>query len=131
MFHDDVRALQAKKYEILGELELAKHAILRELSSVDKHTLSRLREIIAHYDRLEKSVIDKLNTREVSYNVFVSSMEKEFATFTRSMLSCLHFDEKKKAIVFEFNTPENDVGETAEDHFYDAPTTSIVVRGRV
>ena len=91
MFHDDVRALTAKKYEILGELELAKAAILREMSSVDKCTLTRLREVLDHYDRLEKSVIEKINTLEVKTNVFISNFEKEHNTFENEIeaIRCL------------------------------------------
>lgn len=78
MFHDDIRALTAKKYEILGELELAKAAILCEMSSVDKCTLTRLREILDHYDRLEKSVIEKVNAFELKANTFIGKNDNDF-----------------------------------------------------
>lgn len=49
---DMERVMQAKKREIMRELEDAKLRILKELSGVDKLTLLRLREIITDYDRM-------------------------------------------------------------------------------
>lgn len=81
MFHEDMRALTAKKYEILGELEMAKAAILREMSTVDKCTLTRLREIIANYEHLEKLVIDRINTFDIKTTAFITQTEKDYSVF--------------------------------------------------
>lgn len=78
MFHYDKdmeRVMQAKKREILAELEKAKCRILKELSGVDKTTLTRLREIIADYNRIDFNLNERLNNHEARFNEFIENGE--------------------------------------------------------
>ena len=68
MFH----ILDMKKREILCELETAKTRILTELSVVDKSTITRLREIIAEYNKTDFEVKLKLQHLENRINTFTT-----------------------------------------------------------
>lgn len=50
---DMERVMQKKKRDIINELEAYKNKILREMSGVDKLTLTRLRQIINDYNKIE------------------------------------------------------------------------------
>lgn len=68
---DMERVMQAKKREILAELEKTKCRLLKELSGVDKVTLTRLREIIADYNRIDFNLNERLNAHEERFNKFI------------------------------------------------------------
>lgn len=71
---DMERAMQFKKREVLQELENAKLRILKELSGVDKLTLTRLREILVKYDTLE--------------NTFAATADKYFLLYEELSDAC-------------------------------------------
>lgn len=75
-YANDANFLIAKKQEILGELEMAKHRIMQELSAVDNCTLAKLREILANYNKVELLITDKLNLFEKKCDSFISYAEK-------------------------------------------------------
>lgn len=50
---DMERVMQKKKREVLQELEREKNRIIKELSGVDKTTMTRLRQILADYNQIE------------------------------------------------------------------------------
>lgn len=110
-YHESVLELNTKKYEILGELELAKHAILREMSSLDKDTLTRMRSIIEDYGRLEAVLTNKVNLIEAKGNSFVKYAEEMALKFEDEIQAIVILEEKLRLLTKEF---ENiDVSETS------------------
>lgn len=99
-----IRELQSKKYEILGELEQAKHAILKDLSCLDKCTLTKLRFIVSDYERLESAIDLRIKNLSAKIDSFIKSyeggnnlenigvaidtIEKEIATLNGVVSSC-------------------------------------------
>lgn len=65
---DMERVMQAKKFEILKELEDCKLRILKELSGVDKATLTKLRSVIADYNNIDYLITTKINNIEMKVN---------------------------------------------------------------
>ena len=61
---DMERVMQAKKREILCEMEQTKERILRELSGVDKMTMTRLRQVLDDYNKIEYMITTKINAIE-------------------------------------------------------------------
>ena len=75
MYNEIFRELNAKKYEILGELERAKHGMIQEMSGIDKCTLSRIREIVAQYDKVDALVTQKINSFQIDNMSFLNYVE--------------------------------------------------------
>lgn len=65
-----IRLLNAKKYEILGELDMAKARILRELSFVDETTFGNLRDIVNNYHIIEQNIGTKISALEQKIHTF-------------------------------------------------------------
>lgn len=61
----------AKKQAILYELECAKNKMLKDLSLIDKCTLKKLRDIVCHYEKIEKNITAKINSIEAKINTFI------------------------------------------------------------
>lgn len=74
---DSFRQLESKKYEILGELESKKYEILQELSGTDKCTITRLREIVETFDRIEHNIVLKIKNIEEIQNAFIKSSQSD------------------------------------------------------
>lgn len=73
---DMERVMQHKKREILKELEDTKNRILKELSGVDKITLTRLREIIADYNKIDFNINNKINSVRAEVSDYIAKTSK-------------------------------------------------------
>ena len=101
-----LQELNAKKYEILGELELAKQAMLREMSGVDKCTLTKLRQIVKHYEDTEKLIIDKVNNLETQlFKIVNGGIGNDCECDNEHLLSMIN--EIKTSIETQSKTIEN------------------------
>lgn len=56
---DIFRVIEAKKREILDTLEEVKRKSLKELSNVNKETMSRMRQLLADFNRLDFALSEK------------------------------------------------------------------------
>ena len=118
---DMERVMQAKKREILKELEDAKCRILKELSGVDKITLTRLREILADYNRIEFQITQRIDLIEKSMSVTVTEKINELnATLeeTKKLVEELESISNFENVLIEttekVNTLEGEVNATKE-----------------
>lgn len=78
---DQERVMQHKKREIIRELEETKNRILKELSGVDKVTLTRLREVLADYNRIDHNINEKIKTFMENGNVILDGAEEVASLF--------------------------------------------------
>ncbi len=78
---DPDRMMNAKKREIIEELHAEKARILQELSGVDKITLTRLRELITNYSRIERD----LNTQYNKINSIIESNSNALERFADAL----------------------------------------------
>ena len=77
---DPDRMMQEKKREILQEMEHEKIRILKELSGVDKYTLTRLREIIANFEEMAEGYADETAIQNAIIDAFVKSYPVSLGT---------------------------------------------------
>ena len=101
---DMERVMQHKKREVIKELEDCKNRILKELSGVDKITLTRLREIIADYNRIDFNINEKIKTFMSNGQIVIDGAE-EIARIFQTEIDKLH-------------ELEETVGEIIEDSVY-------------
>lgn len=103
------RMMTQKKIEILKELDCAKHRILKELSGVDKITLTRLRQILDDYNQIEYD----LTQRFTAFENKILLMIKDSGTDGESIAHAL--DELKEELENTITTNRNEVDQIIED----------------
>lgn len=104
---DMERVMQAKKFEILKELEDCKLRILKELSGVDKVTLTRLRELLADYNNIEYQITTRITNIETKVNSNLITIEEgltEINDIKEEFTTAFTDVEDMKKSVEEFNT---------------------------
>lgn len=104
---DMERVMQAKKFEILKELEDCKLRILKELSGVDKVTLTRLRELLADYNKIEHQITTRITNIETKVNSNLITIEEGLTEINdiKEQFSTAFTDvEDMKKSVEEFST---------------------------
>lgn len=115
---DMERAMQAKKREILQELTDAKLRILKELSCVDKTTLTRLRQILDDYNRIEYAITQKINIIEQKVTEACEQMNDTNVNLEDNLVKIeeymQNFDELK-TMVDEVDTAVNNLSSTVND----------------
>lgn len=82
---DQERVMQHKKREVIRELEETKNRILKELSGVDKVTLTRLREVLADYNRIDHAINEKIKNFMSNGNVILEGAEEVAELFTEEI----------------------------------------------
>ena len=112
---DIERVMQAKKREIIGELHEEKIRILKELSGVDKLTLTKLRELIADNKRIENNldvIFNKHNSIINSSGELLDKYEKEL----EKLIEEAPFDDLKKAMTDFHNVESYGVKPDSKDN---------------
>lgn len=82
---DMERAMQAKKREILQELEEAKLRILKELSGCDKITLTRLRQVLDDYNKIVHAITEKINAIEQKVTIALETTNEKHAQMEENL----------------------------------------------
>ena len=82
MIHD-ICELEKKKHEIINYLDEYKNKLLLEMSGVDKATLTRLREIIKEFDKIEQQVCARINFLENNQNSFTVESSANYEKFVK------------------------------------------------
>lgn len=75
---DMERVMQAKKREIVNELEELKLRIMNELSGVDKITLTKLRQIMDDYNHIDYNITTKINAIQTEIDTFIKSSDDDY-----------------------------------------------------
>ena len=79
---DSIRNIELKKLECLKEMSLAKDRILKELSGVDKITLTRLRQVLDDYNTIDYNVNSKISSIETSTKELNKKSEENVKKFS-------------------------------------------------
>lgn len=74
---DVFRAVEAKKREILCEMEREKNRIIKELSGVDHETMTRMRQLLADYNDIDYRNTVKFNNMVAEHNLLKDELKNE------------------------------------------------------
>ena len=99
----DIQALNARAREILAEFERTKDRILYELSNVDKCTLAKLREIIAHYEAIANSVNSKLNILSATQESFIKNSQEWLKGVEDELNTLREFVEEYRGVIDSYD----------------------------
>ena len=83
--NDSIRDIELKKLECLKEMSDAKDRILKELSGVDKITLTRLRQVLDDYNNIDYNVSNKVTAIETFTNELNKRSEENVKKFEDSL----------------------------------------------